>query len=86
MRHHEEKVSTKTMKITERAEHKFKQAEELLKRAMVPAAVEQAEDLSDVLDNPLTTMYAMKHPELVERAHNESVINESLDEMKASMS
>jgi hypothetical protein len=52
---------------------------------MIKPEAEVAEDLTDVLDNPLTAMYAQKHPELVERAQNEAVINESLDEMKASI-
>lgn len=56
-----------------------------MKKAMIKPEAEVAEDLSDVLDNPLTAMYAQKHPELVERAQNEAVINESLDEMKASI-
>ena len=53
---------------------------------MVKPEAEAAEDLTDVIDNPLTALYAQKHPEIVERAQNEAVINESLDEMKASLS
>jgi len=35
---------------------------------MLPAAKVEQEDLSDVLDNPLSAMYAAKHPEIVEKA------------------
>ena len=49
---------------------------------MLPAAKVEQEDLSDVLDNPLSAMYAAKHPEIVEKAQNDSAINESLEMMK----
>jgi len=70
------------LKITERAEKKFRQAEAMLQNALVPPPNAQDEDLNDVLDNPISGLYAQKHPEIVERSQEYAYVNESLYQMK----
>ena len=54
----------------------------MLQNALVPPPNAQDEDLNDVLDNPISGLYAQKHPEIVERSQEYAYVNESLDQMK----
>ena len=65
------KQINRKLSVTERAKIKFNEQEKSPAASQTATGLSQAE-MDEMLDNPLTQLYNMKHPEVIEEAHERS--------------